>query len=109
MDSDTLEATCQQAGYVGIDLRVVRNTAIPPKSKATKGLGVRVRLHSQHDQQDLPWFLIARSSITSTHLMLQKSVGLIDPGYRGEVKAVLYNTSDDTYHVQRGQRLLQGV
>ena len=25
------------------------------------------------------------------------------------MKAVLYNTSDDTYHVQKGQRLLQGV
>jgi dUTP pyrophosphatase len=31
-------------------------------------------------------FLLPRSSISKTHHMLKNSAGLIDPGYRGEVK-----------------------
>ena len=33
--------------------------------------------------------------------------GVIDSGYRGEVKVCLHNTTKETYHVERGDRIAQ--
>lgn len=33
--------------------------------------------------------------------------GLIDSGYRGEIKVVLYNSSTDSVDIERGQRIAQ--
>lgn len=34
---------------------------------------------------------------------------MIDADYRGEIKAILHNTSDDAYLIQKGDRLVQGI
>ena len=34
---------------------------------------------------------------------------MIDADYRGEIKAILHNTSDTPYLIQKGDRLLQGI
>ena len=34
-------------------------------------------------------------------------MGVIDSGYRGEVKVCLHNTTKETYHVERGDRIAQ--
>jgi dUTP pyrophosphatase len=40
-------------------------------------------------------------------LTLLNSPGLIDPGYRGELYVLLYNTSDEPVRIERGQRIAQ--
>lgn len=40
-------------------------------------------------------------------LTLLNSPGLIDSGYRGELKVLLYNTSDRPVRLERGQRIAQ--
>ena len=47
--------------------------------------------------------------MSKTPLWLASSIGLVDPGYRGEVKARLYNISDIAGLLQRGRKLLQPV
>ena len=50
-----------------------------------------------------------RSSIAKTPLRLCNSIGLIDAGYRGEIKAVVDNIKSELYIVEKGQRLFQLV
>lgn len=53
--------------------------------------------------------LAPRSSMSKTPLVIPNSFGVIDADYRGEIKGIFKNTSDDEYLIQKGDRLLQGV
>ena len=52
--------------------------------------------------------LFPRSSIgAKTPLRLSNSVGIIDSGYRGEIRALYDNTSDEPYQIHKGDRIAQ--
>lgn len=53
--------------------------------------------------------LAPRSSMSKTPLVIPNSFGVIDADYRGEIKGIFKNTSDDVYLIQKGDRLLQGI
>lgn len=53
--------------------------------------------------------LIPRSSTWKTPLRMPNSIGVIDSDYRGEVCALLQNTSDFEAYKEAGERLVQGV
>jgi dUTP pyrophosphatase len=53
------------------------------------------------------YYIYPRSSISKTPLRLANSVGVIDNGYRGPLIAALHNTSDSSYTIRRGERLVQ--
>ena len=55
------------------------------------------------------YWMVPRSSISKTGLMVLNSVGVIDKSYRGELMAFLWNTTDASVVVQKGQRLVQIV
>lgn len=57
----------------------------------------------------LPYWLLPRSSISKTPLMMANSVGVIDSGYRGELMCAVRNMSNESYTVTRGTRLFQIV
>ena len=38
---------------------------------------------------------------------VHRHAGVIDSGYRGEVKVCLHNTTKEAYHVERGDRIAQ--
>jgi dUTP pyrophosphatase len=40
-----------------------------------------------HDEYNVSYYLYPRSSISSTSMILKNSVGIIDAGYRGNLKA----------------------
>ena len=51
-----------------------------------------------------------RSSIGMMGLELANSTGIIDPDYRGELWAVIYNRNEKTpIQINHGDRLVQGV
>tara|TARA_X000000950_G_scaffold218082_1_gene262430 strand:+ start:253 stop:879 length:627 start_codon:yes stop_codon:yes gene_type:complete len=54
-----------------------------------------------------PYYLYPRSSISKRGLMLANSVGIIDSGYRGELKAAFHNTSSEAVIINPGDRLVQ--
>lgn len=101
----------------GFDLFTPRNYTIPPRSKTIIDLCVSFECFTYRGTDPLEgtsyptgFLLYARSSISKTPLILCNSVGVIDSGYRGNVKAVVYNTSDDeTVKVNSGSRLFQVV
>jgi dUTP pyrophosphatase len=91
----------------GYDLFVEADTTIPPLSVATLSFGVRTEALS--GDENVAYFLLPRSSISNTPLMLANSVGLIDSGYRGEIMAKVRNFSSVSYRVAKGTRLFQLV
>jgi len=54
-----------------------------------------------------PCLLLPRSSIYKTPFRLCNSIGLIDAGYRGEVKAMVDNMEETTVRYDSGTRLFQ--
>ena len=74
---------------------------------------------SLNTSRNVSYYLYPRSSISKTPLILKNSVGIIDAGYRGEIKAALqYVPSNDdiskmvqgitpTYLIKKGTRLVQ--
>lgn len=72
---------------------------------ASYGTGIAVEIPDGYVGLVFP-----RSSIYKKHLMLSNSVGVIDSGYRGEVKAKfnLINDGSDMYEVYEvGERIAQ--
>lgn len=69
-------------------------------------LGIQVAATSDDEKETRPCLLLPRSSIGSTPFRITNSIGLIDQGYRGEVKAkvdILYKPMG----INKGDRLFQ--
>ena len=91
-------------GDAGLDLFVVHEQVIDP--------GKTAKIHLQiacESKENLPYLLMPRSSISKTPLRLSNSIGLIDPGYRGEIIAVVDNIKSKPSTVKPKQRLFQLV
>lgn len=54
-------------------------------------------------------FVLPRSSMGKRGIIIPNSPGLIDSGYRGEVKVLLLNLSNQIYKVNKGDKIAQLV
>lgn len=88
----------------GMDFYQPESTVIEPHQTQYVSLGLAVEIPKGY-----MLMLAPRSSISKTPLIIPNSFGVIDADYRGEIKAILYNTSDDAYFIQKGDRLVQGI
>ena len=91
-------------GDAGLDLFIIYEQLIEP--------GETAKLHLQiacENEENLPYLLMPRSSISKTPLRLSNSIGLIDPGYRGEIIAVVDNIKSEPFTAKPKQRLFQLV
>ena len=72
---------------------------------------LQVKSEMRENNQPLAYYLYPRSSLSKTPLMLSHSVGIIDCGYRGNIKASLRNLSGciSPYWVEKHSRLVQIV
>ena len=73
----------------GLDLYVAEDHQIGKESRLV-GQGVIAGLYDTDRKLFRAYWMLPRSSISKTNLRLANSVGLIDAGYRGEIKAALY-------------------
>lgn len=95
-------------GDCGVDLIIPATQTIASKGVTKIGLGIQCELtHSEYCSSE-PYMLVPRSSISATPLSMANSIGIIDPGYRGQIIAPLRNHEDD-YIVEAGTRLFQIV
>ena len=86
------------------DLYAAEAATLPPLERAVVGTGVALGLPSQLAALTLP-----RSGLAARHgISIVNAPGLIDPGYRGEVRIILLNTDRSaTFHVAVGDRIAQ--
>jgi dUTP pyrophosphatase len=96
-----LRAHGDDAGY---DLCAAESASIAPGERTSVGTGVAVAIPNGHAGLVLP-----RSGLAARHgISLVNAPGLIDAGYRGEVRVLLLNTDrDTTFEVAPGDRIAQ--
>ena len=93
-------------GDAGFDLHAVEAAELAPGERASVRTGVAVELPERHAGLVLP-----RSGLAARHgIALVNAPGLIDAGYRGEVRVLLLNTDRDAvFRVEPGDRIAQLV
>ena len=91
-------------GDAGLDLYSVESAHIGPGERWGVGTGVAVEIPEGHAGLVLP-----RSGLAREHgIALVNSPGLIDSGYRGEIRILLLNTDPaETFRVGPGERIAQ--
>ena len=93
-------------GDAGLDLAACERVELAPGERAVVGTGLAVAIPEGH-----AGFVQPRSGLADRHgISIVNSPGLIDSGYRGELKVILINT--DTSHafiVEPGMRIAQLV
>ncbi len=93
-------------GDAGIDLHAADHVRLGPGERASVGTGLAVAIPGGHAGLVLP-----RSGLAAEHgIALVNSPGLIDSGYRGEVRVLLLNTDPaEHFEVNPGDRIAQLV
>lgn len=93
-------------GDAGLDLYACEAAHLGPGERWSVGTGIAVEIPDGHAGLVLP-----RSGLARDHgIALVNSPGLIDAGYRGEVRVLLLNTDPaETFRIEPGGRIAQLV
>ncbi len=92
-----------RAGDAAADLPAAESVTIPAGGRALVPTGFAIAVPDGYAALVLP-----RSGLALHHgVTVANSPGLVDSGYRGELKVVLLNTSDSAVEIERGQRIAQ--
>jgi dUTP pyrophosphatase len=89
----------------GYDIYTEHEVIIAPGQVGT--LTFDLKCEARDPYGPVSYFLLPRSSISNTPLMMCNSIGLIDSGYRGTIMAKVRNMGSDPYTVTQGTRLFQ--
>lgn len=101
--------TVNQLGDSGINIPVPRSIVVPGKA-LNFCIDLEAKVILKDEESCYPFVLMPRSSMGSkTPLILANSIGLIDKGYRGNLKAFVHNLSDRDYEITEGTSLFQVV
>jgi dUTP pyrophosphatase len=93
------------AGDAGLDLSAADRHQLEPGERAVVGTGLAVEIPDGY-----AGFVQPRSGLAARHgIGIVNSPGLIDSGYRGEIRVVLLNTGREPFSVEAGMRIAQLV
>ncbi len=106
LQSEAVLPTRAHPGDAGLDLYACEAAHIGPGERWSVGTGIAVEIPAGHAGLVLP-----RSGLAREHgIALVNSPGLIDSGYRGEVRVLLLNTDPaEIFRVAAGDRIAQLV
>jgi len=85
----------------GMDLRSVERVVLEPGVAQAVPTGLAIELPPGYEAQVRP-----RSGLALKH-SLTVNFGTIDPGYRGEIRVVMFNLGHTVYTVEKGDRIAQ--
>jgi dUTP pyrophosphatase len=93
-------------GDAGVDLASCERVELPPGERAAVGTGLAVAIPDGY-----AGFVQPRSGLAARHgITIVNAPGLIDSGYRGEIRIVLLNTDGrNPFVVEPGMRIAQLV
>jgi dUTP pyrophosphatase len=93
-------------GDAGLDLSACERVELGPGERAVVGTGLTVAIPDGH-----AGFVQPRSGLAARHgITILNTPGLVDAGYRGELKVVLLNTDrSEQFVVEPGMRIAQLV
>lgn len=106
LNEDAVLPTRAHEGDAGLDLYACEAAHIGPGERWSVGTGVAVEIPDGHAGLVLP-----RSGLAKKHgIALVNAPGLIDFGYRGEIRVLLLNTDPaEIFRVEPGDRIAQLV
>lgn len=106
LTEDAVVPMYAMAGDGACDLCSVVNSVIPPLSRVLVPTGISLEVPGGYGA-----FVVPRSGLAINHgITCLNSPGLIDSGYRGEVKVILFNSDDkEPFSVRKGDRIAQLV
>ncbi|HLB04515.1 MAG TPA: dUTP diphosphatase [Gaiellaceae bacterium] len=103
---DAILPTKAYEGDAGLDLASCEGVTLGPGERATVSTGIAVEI-----PEGYAGFVQPRSGLAARHgIGVVNSPGLIDSGYRGEIRVVLLNTDRSlAFTVEPGMRIAQLV
>jgi dUTP pyrophosphatase len=106
LDPRAILPTRAHPGDAGLDLYALEDAALEPGQRTSVGTGIAVEIAPGQAGLVLP-----RSGLAARHgIALVNAPGLIDSGYRGELRVLLLNTDPQTrFEVTAGDRIAQLV
>jgi dUTP pyrophosphatase len=87
----------------GFDLHSTESVGLPPLSRMLVGTGLKFNIKDGYEIQIRPKSGLALKQ----GLTVLNTPGTIDSGYDGEVKVILYNSTQNTIYVEKGQKIAQ--
>ena len=94
-----------QPGDAGADLRSTVATVVPARGRVLVPTGVSIALPDGYVGLVHP-----RSGLAHKHgITVLNTPGTVDAGYRGEIAVNLYNSTDEDFAVEVGDRIAQLV
>jgi dUTP pyrophosphatase len=104
--ADAVVPTRAYAGDAGLDLAACERVELGPGERATVATGLAVAIPDGY-----AGFVQPRSGLASRHgITIVNTPGLVDSGYRGELKVILLNTdATEPFVVESGMRIAQLV
>src|SRR3954464_13402272 len=85
----------------GMDLRSLERVVLSPGVPRAVATGIAIELPAGYEAQVRP-----RSGLALKHA-ITVNFGTIDPGYRGEIRVVMFNLSAADYVIEKGDRVAQ--
>ena len=85
----------------GMDLRALERVVLSPGVAQGVPTGIAIELPPGYEAQVRP-----RSGMALKH-SVTVNFGTIDPGYRGEIRVVMFNLGSADYVVEKGDRIAQ--
>ena len=87
----------------GLDLRSVERVVLSPGKSQGVPTGIAIELQPGYEAQVRP-----RSGMALKH-SVSVNFGTIDPGYRGEIRVIMFNFGTSDYTLEKGDRIAQLV
>ncbi len=103
---DAVAPSRAYAGDAGLDLAACERHEIAPGERALVGTGIAVAIPDGH-----AGFVTPRSGLAARNgITIVNTPGLVDSGYRGELRVILHNTDPrESFVVEPGMRIAQLV
>ena len=105
MDESVKDLTFAYETDSGFDLYSVEEKTIKSFGRDILSTGVKLNIPEHYEIQ-----VRSKSGLAlNDGLMVLNSPGTVDQGYTGEIKVILFNTSDKQITIKKGQKIAQAV
>jgi dUTP diphosphatase len=106
LDADVPLPARAHPGDAGLDLHAAEDVSLKPGERASVATGLAVAI-----PEGYAGFVVPRSGLAAKHgVGVVNAPGLIDSGYRGEIRVLLVNLDpSEAVDLKRGERIAQLV
>ena len=103
LSSDAIIPHYAHNGDAGMDVYSSEDNTLNPGERKLISTGLSFEMPKGYEMQVRPKSGLAlKNGIT-----LLNSPGTLDSGYRGELKVLMFNTSDQTYSIKKSEKIAQ--